>query len=217
MSQMAYGSSTSYGPACGKCFKLTLLNTFLSNPPFIRRSQSRSSSKWRIYALSLKMAGVMLQCKKTNPCASKAIILTYSHTNWQYPSEAATILILTLYGLPSAIPDDFFPSKRVFLRWALVLRKHYRKLNACVLGYTVSYTCSGRHKQSWYNKDSTSGFRCLEYLVWDCHLPVQLAGWKDAAALGNVTAQEGGGCCPADPTVYFCFPVHVVVSDIRCF
>ena len=34
MSQMAYGSSTSYGPACGKCFKLTLLNTFLSNPPF---------------------------------------------------------------------------------------------------------------------------------------------------------------------------------------
>jgi hypothetical protein len=34
MSQMAYGSSTSYGPACGKCFKLTLLNTFLSDPPF---------------------------------------------------------------------------------------------------------------------------------------------------------------------------------------
>ena len=34
LNQMAYGSSTSYGPACGRCFKLTLLNTFLSDPPF---------------------------------------------------------------------------------------------------------------------------------------------------------------------------------------
>ena len=34
LSQMAYGSSTAYGPSCGRCFKLTLLNTFLSNPPF---------------------------------------------------------------------------------------------------------------------------------------------------------------------------------------
>lgn len=34
LNQMAFGSSTAYGPACGRCFKLTLLNTFLSNPPF---------------------------------------------------------------------------------------------------------------------------------------------------------------------------------------
>lgn len=34
LSQMAYGSSTAYGPACGRCFNLTLLNTFLSVPPF---------------------------------------------------------------------------------------------------------------------------------------------------------------------------------------
>ncbi|KAI0958572.1 hypothetical protein AcV7_004361 [Taiwanofungus camphoratus] len=34
MSQYAYGSSTAYGPGCGQCFKLTLLNTFASNPPF---------------------------------------------------------------------------------------------------------------------------------------------------------------------------------------
>ncbi|KZT10946.1 uncharacterized protein LAESUDRAFT_721360 [Laetiporus sulphureus 93-53] len=34
MSQMAYGSSAAYGPACGRCFKITLLNTFLSDPPF---------------------------------------------------------------------------------------------------------------------------------------------------------------------------------------
>jgi len=52
LSQMAFGSSTAYGwsprsanncndltmhkpgPACGRCFNLTLLNTFLSVPPF---------------------------------------------------------------------------------------------------------------------------------------------------------------------------------------
>jgi hypothetical protein len=34
LNQMAFGSSTAYGPACGRCFKLTLLNTFLSKPPF---------------------------------------------------------------------------------------------------------------------------------------------------------------------------------------
>jgi hypothetical protein len=34
LSQMAYGSSTAYGPACGRCFNLSLLNTFLSDPPF---------------------------------------------------------------------------------------------------------------------------------------------------------------------------------------
>lgn len=34
LSQMSYGSSQAYGPGCGRCFNLTLLNTFLSDPPF---------------------------------------------------------------------------------------------------------------------------------------------------------------------------------------
>lgn len=34
MSQMAYGSSTAYGPGCGRCFNLTLLNTYTPEPPF---------------------------------------------------------------------------------------------------------------------------------------------------------------------------------------
>ena len=34
MSQQAFGSSTSYGPGCGRCFRLTLLNTYTSDPPF---------------------------------------------------------------------------------------------------------------------------------------------------------------------------------------
>ncbi|KAF7306115.1 Expansin-like EG45 domain-containing protein [Mycena chlorophos] len=34
MSQMAYGSSTAFGKACGYCFNLTLLNTYTPTPPF---------------------------------------------------------------------------------------------------------------------------------------------------------------------------------------
>lgn len=34
LSEQAFGSSSAYGPACGRCFMLTLLNTFLSDPPF---------------------------------------------------------------------------------------------------------------------------------------------------------------------------------------
>jgi hypothetical protein len=34
LSQMAYGSSASYGPGCGRCFNLTLLNPLTANPPF---------------------------------------------------------------------------------------------------------------------------------------------------------------------------------------
>lgn len=31
---MAFGSSNSYGPGCGRCFNLTLLNSYTGTPPF---------------------------------------------------------------------------------------------------------------------------------------------------------------------------------------
>ena len=34
MTEPHTGSSVAFGPACGICFNLTLLNTFLSDPPF---------------------------------------------------------------------------------------------------------------------------------------------------------------------------------------
>lgn len=43
MSQMAFGSSTAYGPGCGRCFNLTLVNTFTSNPPFYPPQDEQSS------------------------------------------------------------------------------------------------------------------------------------------------------------------------------
>lgn len=34
LSQMAFGSSANYGPGCGKCFNLTLVNPLVATPPF---------------------------------------------------------------------------------------------------------------------------------------------------------------------------------------
>lgn len=39
MSQMAYGSFAAYGPGCGRCFKITLLNTYIPDPPFFPNVQ----------------------------------------------------------------------------------------------------------------------------------------------------------------------------------
>ncbi|KIM92054.1 hypothetical protein PILCRDRAFT_57037 [Piloderma croceum F 1598] len=90
MNQMAYGSSTSYGPACGKCFKLTLLNTFLSDPPFYP-PESKS-----------------VVIKVTDLCP-------LSTTGWcnateNGPNAGGHDLNFDLVWPSSAIPDDFFPS-----------------------------------------------------------------------------------------------------------
>ncbi|KAI0055173.1 hypothetical protein BV25DRAFT_1922032 [Artomyces pyxidatus] len=90
LNQMAFGSSTAYGPSCGRCFKLSLLNTFLSNPPF--------------YPPTPKS----LVVKVTDLCP-------LSTTGWcnattSGPNSAGNFLNFDLSYPSQAIPDDFFPS-----------------------------------------------------------------------------------------------------------
>jgi len=90
MSQMAFGSSTSYGPACGKCFNLTLLNTFLSDPPFYP-PESKS---------------VIIKITDLCPLSSNGwCSATQSKLN-----PAGHDLNFDLVWPSSAIPNDFFPS-----------------------------------------------------------------------------------------------------------
>ncbi|EPQ57324.1 hypothetical protein GLOTRDRAFT_58604 [Gloeophyllum trabeum ATCC 11539] len=90
MSQYAFGSSTSYGPGCGRCFNLTLLNTFMSNPPFYP-SVTKSVV---VKVTDLCPLGGAGWCSATanKPNAGGA----YINFDLMYPS--------------SAIPDNFFPS-----------------------------------------------------------------------------------------------------------
>lgn len=90
LSQMAFGSSTAYGPACGKCFNLTLLNTFLSDPPF--------------YPTEVKSIVI----KVTDLCP-------LSQAGWcsgteSKPNSAGAFLNFDLAFPSQGIPNDFFPS-----------------------------------------------------------------------------------------------------------
>ncbi|KAI0305458.1 RlpA-like double-psi beta-barrel-protein domain-containing protein-containing protein [Multifurca ochricompacta] len=90
LNQMAFGSSTAYGPSCGRCFRLTLLNTFLSDPPF--------------YPSVTKSIIV----KVTDLCP-------LSTTGWcnataSGPNAGGTYLNFDLAFPSSSIPDNFFPS-----------------------------------------------------------------------------------------------------------
>jgi len=87
---MAYGSDTGYGPACGRCFKLTLLNTFLSDPPFHPRFKKS------------------IVVKVTDMCP-------YMKDGWcggtgSNPNPAGNYLNFDLASPSSPIPADFFPS-----------------------------------------------------------------------------------------------------------
>ncbi|EGN99864.1 hypothetical protein SERLA73DRAFT_180115 [Serpula lacrymans var. lacrymans S7.3] len=90
LNQMAFGSSTSYGPACGRCFNLTLLNTFTSNPPFYPNVTNH------------------VVVKVTDLCP-------LSENGWcsatpSKPNSAGAYLNFDLAWPSSSISNDFFPS-----------------------------------------------------------------------------------------------------------
>ncbi|GJE92162.1 hypothetical protein PsYK624_083150 [Phanerochaete sordida] len=90
MSQAAYGSSTAYGPGCGQCFKVTLLNTFLSDPPFFP-DVTKS-----------------LVIKVTDLCPDSGG--GWCSASPGHPNQAGAYINFDLAWPSSAIPDDFFPS-----------------------------------------------------------------------------------------------------------
>ncbi|TBU33859.1 RlpA-like double-psi beta-barrel-protein domain-containing protein-containing protein [Dichomitus squalens] len=90
MSQYAYGSSTAYGPACGRCFNITLLNSYTGTPPFIPNVTKSVVVK----VIDLCPVGGAGWCSATpdkpNPSGQ------YINFDLSWPS--------------AGIPDDFFPS-----------------------------------------------------------------------------------------------------------
>ncbi|KAF9469943.1 RlpA-like double-psi beta-barrel-protein domain-containing protein-containing protein [Collybia nuda] len=90
LSQMAYGSSRAYGPACGKCFNLTLLHPVVATPPFTP-SVAKSVVVKITDLCPLSDNGWCSGTEhKTNPAGQ------YLNFDLAFPS--------------AAIPDDFFPS-----------------------------------------------------------------------------------------------------------
>ncbi|KAF7361749.1 Expansin-like EG45 domain-containing protein [Mycena venus] len=94
MSQMAYGSSTAFGPACGKCFNLTLLNTYIPDPPFFPNVVKSIVIKVTDLCPLSETGWCSGTQTKKNPGGQ------FINFDLAYPSRA--------------IPDDFFPSNESF-------------------------------------------------------------------------------------------------------
>ncbi|KAI0812556.1 RlpA-like double-psi beta-barrel-protein domain-containing protein-containing protein [Irpex lacteus] len=90
MSQQAFGSSTSYGPGCGRCFNLTLLNTYTPDPPFFP-DVTKS-----------------VVVKVTDLCPSGGNGWCSGSTG--HPNQGGAFINFDLAWPSSSIPDDFFPS-----------------------------------------------------------------------------------------------------------
>ncbi|EJD02883.1 uncharacterized protein FOMMEDRAFT_156246 [Fomitiporia mediterranea MF3/22] len=89
LGQLAYGSSKAFGPGCGHCFNLTLLNTFLSDPPFFPNVTK----------------SVVVKITDLCPFVSEWCTATNSK-----PNPAGHQLNFDLAWPSTSIPDDFFPS-----------------------------------------------------------------------------------------------------------
>ncbi|KAG8690198.1 hypothetical protein FRC11_013223 [Ceratobasidium sp. 423] len=95
LSSLAYGSdgTVGFGSSCGRCFNLTLLNTFLSSPPF--------------YPNPAKSVVV----KVTDLCPA---ISQWCDATEKKPNAGGTWLNFDLVWPSVAIPEDWFPSDESF-------------------------------------------------------------------------------------------------------
>lgn len=89
LSQMAYGSSASFGPGCGRCFNLTLLNPVVATPPFTPEETKHIVVKIIDLCPLSQNGWCSGTTKKTNNAGASL------NFDLAYPS--------------SAIPSDFFP------------------------------------------------------------------------------------------------------------
>ncbi|KJA20694.1 hypothetical protein HYPSUDRAFT_42752 [Hypholoma sublateritium FD-334 SS-4] len=90
LSQMAYGSSTAYGPSCGRCFNISLMNPVYATPPFYP-----SVTKYIVVKVT-----DMCPLSKTGLC----------NATTAGPNSAGAFLNFDLAYPSSSIPNDFFPS-----------------------------------------------------------------------------------------------------------
>ncbi|KAF8635228.1 hypothetical protein AX17_004003 [Amanita inopinata Kibby_2008] len=126
LSQLAYGSNASYGPACGKCFKLTLLNPVVADPPF-KPPVTKS-----------------VVVKVTDLCP-------FAKGGWcggtsSKPNSAGAFLNFDLAFPSQAIPADFFPSNETLtLEFGM---SHMNLCPACLTGpadVTLLRLAASRH------------------------------------------------------------------------
>lgn len=107
MSQMAFGSSTAYGPGCGRCFKLALLNTYTPNPPFF----PDVTKSVVIKVTDLCPLGGNGWCSATVGHPNQFVVQRIQNAHdTDLVCRGGQYINFDLAWPSSSIPDDFFPS-----------------------------------------------------------------------------------------------------------
>jgi len=89
LSSLAYGSTEAFGPGCGRCFKLQLINTFLSDPIWYPNSKNS------------------IVIKVTDECPSGP---PWCNATDSQPNAAGAWVNFDLAYPSPAIPPDFYPT-----------------------------------------------------------------------------------------------------------
>ncbi|CAE6449720.1 unnamed protein product [Rhizoctonia solani] len=130
LSSLAYGSdgTVGFGSSCGRCFNLTLLNTFLSAPPFYPNPTKsivvKVTDLVRCFCLNVLVGGRLTTSCFQCPAISQWCDATESKLN-----AGGTWLNFDLVWPSVAIPDDWFPSNESFYGKLQRFRCMERKLS----------------------------------------------------------------------------------------
>ncbi|KAH8828577.1 RlpA-like double-psi beta-barrel-protein domain-containing protein-containing protein [Flagelloscypha sp. PMI_526] len=100
LSQMAFGSSNAYGPGCGRCFRLGLVDTWVSDPPYILTDSQRKEKQ--------------LVVKVTDLCPMNGNGWCSANASSTNPGGAYLNFDLAFPSPNGAIPSDWFPSNESF-------------------------------------------------------------------------------------------------------
>lgn len=143
------------GPACGRCFKLTLVAPVTASPPFF--PSVVKSVVVKVTDLCPLSRNGWCSGTASKPNASVIPILPGSFSHWSKPSAGQYINFDLVYP-SSAIPDDFFPSNVTLYGYTV------RAPRSCITPANFTIFCIG--------------FRRLERHIWICLLCIWLGGWK---------------------------------------
>lgn len=116
MSQAAFGSTRAYGPGCGQCFNLTLLNTYAPDPPFF----PDVTKSVVIKVTDLCPTGGNGWCSATAGHPNQCVLFPFSLSAVIYfTCRGGQYINFDLAWPSSSIPSDFFPSNVSFYGYSV--------------------------------------------------------------------------------------------------
>ena len=183
---MAYGSSQNYGPGCGRCFKLTLLNSYTASPPFFPDTHPSVVVKVTDLGPLSQNGWCSATENKTNPYVASAMYFSF-------------LMWLKHYAVAGAVNTLILILHTPHLRSRIISSppmKSYTDIRQVSPFLCTTMLSVNHNRLNFSSPTQDFGVWNITYASVSCQ---EWKGWGDKAAKGS--APNINGCCPADPTV----------------